>query len=355
MYRFSFFLLNIGMLTACAADRGSDSQSPLVETATIVSADEGDVTKYPGQMEAQTTSEVSFKVSGNIKQMLVKEGEMVRQGQTIATLDDRDFRLQWQATEARYNQVKAECERIFALHEEQAVSDNNYDKAVSGLQQIQSLLDHHKAQLDDCVLKAPYNGQVGKILKQKGELTLPGVPVVSMMSQGVPEAVITLPDKEYLQRQKMVRFTATFHAFPDQVFPLKLQSISAKTTASQQYQARFRLEQASDAITAGMTMIVNIYHRKGEADHRLRVASTALFERDGSSYVYLLDDSTQVISAVPVQVERILRNGEALVHPLTGQLVAGRQVVTSGVHTLVEGQKVSALPHPSTDNVGKII
>ena len=355
MHKVILTLLGLAMLTACAEGPRQANSTPLVETAPLTLATAGHESSYPGQIEAQASSELSFKVTGHIKQLLVKEGEQVRQGQAIATIDDRDYRLQWEATEAKYLQVKSECERIFALHEEQAVSENNYEKAVSGLQQMQAQYNHHKAQLEDCTLRAPYSGQVNRIHRQKGELALPGVPVLSMISHSVPEVVITLPEKEYLQLQEKSRFTASIHAFPGRIFPLKLQSISARSNASQQYQARFRLEQAPKEVNIGMTLVVHILHQQAAENQQLKIASTALFEREGRSFIYLCNDSTQTITAVPVQVERILHSGEAVLIPLNDALIPGMQVVTSGVRTLTEGQEVRPLPHPSEENVGQII
>lgn len=356
MHKSNFTILTLTLLlTACTGKPQTEEQIPLVETTPIVPATTEDVATYPGQIEAHTSSELSFKVNGHISRILVKEGEHVQQGQAIATIDDRDYRLQWEATEAKYLQVKSECERIFALHEEQAVSDNDYEKAVSGLQQMQAQYNHHKAQLEDCTLRAPYTGQVGHVYRQQGELILPGVPVVSMLSQHMPEVVVSLPEKEYLKLGKATCFTATFHAFPGRVFSLKLQSISARTNASQHYQARLRIEHAPKEVSVGMTLTVQIHHRQETATPQLRLTSTALFEREGNSYVYLCNDSTQTITAVPVHVERILRNGEALITPLDEQLVPGREVVTSGVHLLTDGQKVRLQPHPSEENAGHII
>lgn len=355
MHKVHLMLLGLALLTACAEGPRQAASTPLVETAPLTLATAGNESTYPGQIEAQASSELSFKVTGHIKQLLVKEGEQVRQGQAIATIDDRDYRLQWEATEAKYLQVKSECERIFALHEEQAVSENNYEKAVSGLQQMQAQYNHHKAQLEDCTLRAPYSGQVNRIHRQKGELALPGVPILSMISQSVPEVVITLPEKEYLQLQESSCFTASIHAFPGRIFPLKLQSISARSNASQQYQARFRLENAPKEVKIGMTLVVHILHRQAAESQQLKIASTALFEREGGSFIYLCNDSTQTITAVPVQVERILRSGEAVLTPLSDALTPGMQVVTSGVRTLIEGQQVRPLPHPSEENVGHII
>ena len=104
-----------------------------------------------------------------------------------------------------------------------------------------------------------------------------------------------------------------------------------------------------------MTLVVHILHRQAAESQQLKIASTALFEREGGSFIYLCNDSTQTITAVPVQVERILRSGEAVLTPLSDALTPGMQVVTSGVRTLIEGQQVRPLPHPSEENVGHII
>lgn len=334
------------LLAACGSRQQNEALPLPVEIARVESATAGVLTTYPGVVEAQNSSDLSFRQSGKVERILVKEGEPVRKGQEIARMDARDYRLQLDATEAEYRQVKAECERIIALHAEQAVSDNNYDKAVAGLKQITAKLEHHKAQLEDCVLTAPYDGRIGKVYGEPGEMTIPGKPMVSMISNGELEVLISLPEKEYLQRDHISGFTATFHALPGQSFPLSLRSISAKAYAGQLYQARLLLPKIPVELTSGMTLVVNVHHSL-QGDNRLKLPVGSLCEVEGASYVYLYDAESGTVRRCPVRAESMTADGFALITPLSDQIRVGVSIVSGGARVLNDGQAVKPVPEPS--------
>ena len=81
-----------------------------------VRAPEGAVElQYPGHVVAATEANVSFKVAGTLKRVLVSEGDYVKAGQLIAEIDPVDYKVQLSATEAEYAQIKADAERVMGL------------------------------------------------------------------------------------------------------------------------------------------------------------------------------------------------------------------------------------------------
>lgn len=51
-------------------------------------------------------------MSGTIRKIYVEDGARVREGQLLAELDPADYRVQLDATEAEYKQIKAEAETV---------------------------------------------------------------------------------------------------------------------------------------------------------------------------------------------------------------------------------------------------
>ena len=111
---------------------------------------------FPGKLKASSEANLAFRINGPIAEIPVTVGQQIRKGETVARMDSRDYALQLAATEAEYKQVKAEAERVIRLYEKQSVSENDYDKAVSGLQQITAKYNAHRNALADTRLTAPY-------------------------------------------------------------------------------------------------------------------------------------------------------------------------------------------------------
>ena len=97
----------------------------------------GDQTRtFSGVSKAGIETNLSFKVGGTINQLNVKVGDQIGAGQLIAVLDDTDYRLQLDQTEAAYIQAdvqmqngKSAYDRISKLYETGSVSVNDYEQA----------------------------------------------------------------------------------------------------------------------------------------------------------------------------------------------------------------------------------
>ena len=127
-------------------------------------------------------------------------GNFVRKGQVLAQIDQRDYEIQLAATEAEYNQVKNEAERVIALYKKDVVTENQYYKAVHGLEQITAKYDSHKNALADTKLIAPYNGYVQKTYYSARETVGAGMPVVAMIGTATMEVEINIP-RTYMLRE----------------------------------------------------------------------------------------------------------------------------------------------------------
>lgn len=341
--------LLLGLTTACK-ERNQNDQGQLVNVVDVVPSAETGTASYPAKTEAQNTTELSFKVAGTIENVLVKEGDHVSEGQVVARLDDRDYRTQLRATEAEYSQIKAECERVMAMHRERAVSDNNYDKARYGLQQISEKLTHHRNQVSDCVIRAPFSGYVDAVYRQSKETTAPGLPVLSVYSSGGVDVVINIPEREYAQRYDDVTYTATFSSIPGKSFPLDVKSVSAMANANHVYEMHLTLTEQVPDITPGMTAMVEA-KREHAANQGAKVPLGALYTEGQKSYVFLYHKNSATVKKTEVKVERIENNGYAF---LSTSLENGSQVVASGVHHLQDGQKVRVQKSASELNVGNL-
>ena len=325
----------------------------LVDLVEVTGPASSHQTQYPGVTEAGQNANLSFKVMGTVAKVAVQEGTYVRRGQLLASIDNRDYATQLFATEAEYRQVKAECERVIAMHEEQAVSDNDYDKAVSGLERITAKLKNHQDQLADCRLVAPYDGYVGKIFRTVGESVAPGLPVMSLFTSGDTEVVINVPESEYRRILKSASYEATFSALPGRHFPLRLKSTARKASGNQLYQLRLALAEKSADILPGMSAMVFILHKDVEkADDHILVPVGALFSENGQSFVYLYEKESGQVKKTAVLVEKLQADGKARV---TGALQKGDCIVASGVSKLSDGQKVKPLATASDLNYGKLL
>lgn len=309
-------------------------------------------TTFPGKVVASSDINLAFRVSGPILRMNADVGSSVRKGQVIAQIDPRDYEVQLAATEAEYNRIKNEAERITELYEKRTVTPNDYDKARFGYQQIAAKLEAHRNELKDTRLLAPADGYIQERLFEPGETVSAGMPVISMISTGASEVEINIPSSDYIRRDNFDSYYCMADIFPGDTFPLELIGITRKANVNQLYTMRFRLNEGdSDRPGPGMSTMVTIRY-KVEDTQTVKIPLSSLFHSNQRSMVWIFEPASETVSARPVTISQILTDGTAVV---SSGLNAGEIVLSAGVHSVKEGEKVKLLPSVSPTNVGGML
>ena len=343
----------LSIMTSCADKQEKQAQLPSVKVDTVVANGEKSFLQYPGRVKAAQDIDIAFRVSGTIKKIYVKEGVSVKAGQLLAEMDPNDYQVQLAATEAKYKQIKAEAERVIALYKDGGSTPNDYDKAVYGLKQIEALYQHHKDELSYTKIYAPFNGYIQKKLFDTHETVGAGMPILSMLGTGTPEVEIHIPAAEYIRRNLFSNYSCTFDIYPEKSYPLEPIGITHKANANQLYTMRFQLANKNMPMpSAGMNTMVSIYYND-TADHTMQVSSSALLQKDGKSFVYIYSKEEQTVSLCEVTRVRPLSNGKTII--LSNQLKSGDIVVSAGVRTIREGEKVQPITPISPTNIGGLL
>jgi RND family efflux transporter MFP subunit len=307
---------------------------------------------FPGKVKAASDVDLSFRVAGPIAAIHVEAGAFVRKGQTLAGIDPRDYEIQLAATEAEYRQIKAEAERVIELYERNSVTPNDYDKAVYGLQQIAAKYDAHRNALADTKLLAPFDGYVQKLFFVAGETVGAGMPVLSMIDAGAPEVEINIPSSAYIRRDRFESFACEVDIYPGRIFPLDLIGITQKANMNQLYTVRLKMKDGGRQVPSpGMATMVTIRFRPEKSD-LVCIPYTALFSANAASSVWIYDPDSHTVTARHVATHELHADGTVVI---SEGLTAGEIVVTAGVHSLTEGEKVKILPPASKTNAGGLL
>lgn len=349
------FCLIAGILfggVACRHKQLVSKIPQLVKISEVKAFDGSAAVNYPGKIDAASNVKLAFRVAGPIRRMYVSEGQEVRKGQLLADLDPRDYRIQYNATQAEYEQVTSESDRIIELYERGSVSINDYDKAVSARKRVTALLQAHRNALNDTKLKAPFDGYIQNKYFEAPEIVGQGTPVLSMIDKEYLEVKVDIPTGDFIRQGDFKGFYAVADVYPKTKIPLELLDITQGANYNQLFTVRFRMKRDDKQLLApGMSVSVTIDFKPGqEGDVVVPVA--ALFQRRNGSFVWMYDEEHNTVTAIPVSVIRLTKDGEALVH---SELRYGQSVVSAGVNDLKEGQQVKALPPAQASNVGNLL
>jgi multidrug efflux system membrane fusion protein len=172
--------------TESARAQNPPAQAPQavpVSVATVEQRDTAIWSEFSGRLEAVDRVEVRPRVSGQIQAVNFREGDLVKQGDKLITIDPAPFQAavagaeaQVAAAEARVSLAKNDVDRASQLSE-RAISGRDIDQRTNALREAEANLRAARASLDTARLnlnwsevRAPVSGRVGKIEVTAGNL-----------------------------------------------------------------------------------------------------------------------------------------------------------------------------------------
>jgi len=346
-------LLSLLVVVSCASKNDAQNQIFKVHTFTVSEGVSSRTVSFPGRVKASEEMSLAFKVSGKIQSIYVKEGSYVKKGTLLAEIDPKDYKTLLEAADAKFAQVSAEAGRVIRLFNDSVVSANDYDKARYGLQQAEATLEYARRQVDECKMYAPADGYIQKRFFEPASIVGAGLPVIKMLSAGVPKIEIEIPASVYMGVSKFKSCTAKFANNVIEPLQLQIDNIQPKANANQLYTMTFSITSNTSVMPKpGMVAMVDVLYGVSDGSEQdTSVPVGAVFDKEGNATVWTIDASG-CVHAMTVTVKMLDADGMAVIEQ---QLEPGTEIVTAGVHKLHEGDKVEKLERPSETNIGGIL
>lgn len=345
MLRIKSFIA-VALLPLCFAGcRGKEEKAASERLASVYTfSPEGNsdtsLSTHTSVIEEGRSVNVGFKTGGQIRRLTATEGAYVRKGQVIGYLDDTDYKLSLQQLETQYAQLESEARRIEEMHRRQNVSDNDYEKAMSGLAQLKTQLDLTKNKVGYTQLIAPVSGHVVKRYMEEGEMVGAGTPVFKIVDNAGLEAAVALSPSVYSRKDRIVRCVGRSSVTGNNDIPLDIISFIPEGDNNSLFKLRLKVPDAyRDRLLPGMNMRVEITYDSAEGTALNKIPSRALFERNGGAHVWVVNPADSTLSAREVRVVGVPENKFSMVEGVD----ASDEIVAVGVHHLSDGEKVKVI------------
>jgi RND family efflux transporter MFP subunit len=167
---------------------------------------------FSGQTEAHRKSTLTPKVSSTVTRVHVRDGDIVKNGQALVTLDTRDFALRMQQAEAglqaakvQLDSAKLDWNRTKSLLDDKAVPQSQFDMidarykgAQVGVLQAETAVAIGRKALQDATVHAPFNGIIVKRMVNEGEYAsvMPATQLVIIEETDPLDLRIQIPSSE---------------------------------------------------------------------------------------------------------------------------------------------------------------
>ncbi|QZE14837.1 efflux RND transporter periplasmic adaptor subunit [Halosquirtibacter laminarini] len=287
-----------------------------------------------GVIKEQEQMKLSFRKPGPVLRLFKKEGEYVKKGEVLASMDDRDYKLKFQATKYKYGQLSSEVGRLKALYRSHNLADNDYEKAISGLQQLKVMLENDKNALKDMTLRAPFDGVVQKVIVHEGELVSAGMTVYSLVRSNALRVRVSVPYSIVLKSAQLKSAIATSSYYKGHSFPLSFIGSTIKPESNNLYAMWFSIKSTNKVpLVSGMNLQIALKFDV-PADTYIRIPLCSCIHENSHSYVFCYRDG-KVLKRT-IELLDLYRDGYASVYGLSG----GDTLITAGVHSLEDQMNV---------------
>lgn len=200
-------LSDVKKLENAIATLDTIKRAALVSTLTTEITDFYHYVEIQGNVETKQNLILYPEIGGALKSIMVKEGQKVSKGQTIAIIDDSGLSDQLAQLEADAGLAKTTFERQERLWAQKIGSEIQFLQAKTAYAAKSKAVDNLKAQIAKTQLKAPYSGIVDDIITDEGSYVMPGQsPIIRLVnlddmtiSAEIPETFI-----KYVKKGKKV-------------------------------------------------------------------------------------------------------------------------------------------------------
>jgi RND family efflux transporter MFP subunit len=335
----SYFLIVLFVLAGCQA--GNKKKSDKEESITVIVSPakkifSQKVISLSGNIEGDRTVRLGFMVSGKIDFIAVNEGENVRKGMLLSSLDPANYSIARELADIAVNQVQDEYDRLKMMHDSNSLSESDFAKITFGLQQAKVQQKLHTKNLSDTKLYSPIDGVLLRKLAETGEIIAAGMPLFAVSDIRKVKVSAFVPENELhdirIRQSAQVFISSLSRTFEGKVIELA----SAADPASRSFQVRIEVDNPELMIRPGMIAQVKI--TSGTGSELLSIPVEALqHDFNDQTFVYVVDTVQNKAFRSNVSTGKLVNE---YIEILSG-LKEHEAVVTGGQQKLVNGSKVT--------------
>jgi RND family efflux transporter MFP subunit len=371
MTRISFVatstLAGLAMLAACgpqAAIAPTEIIRP-VKTITVGSASLTPSATYSAEIRPRVESQLAFRVGGKVVERLVDIGAAVRKGQVLLRLDPADLQLsanaalaQVAAAKANDDVAQAALKRSQELARQNFISSGALDVATGqanvthaalAAAQATSSLGLNATQYG--ILTADADGVVTALSAEVGQIVAAGTPVLKVSAGTQKDVVFSVSEGAVGALKHGAALGVQLWSKAGVTLPATVRDISAiADPLTRTFTIKAALNDASNAAPLGATatvvMTAQLNSKASAGTEAIVIPLASVVEAKGKTAVWVVEtlNNVSVVKKRTVTLAPTLpaSGADAQVAVVAG-LVQGQLVVTVGVHTLTDGQKVRVL------------
>jgi RND family efflux transporter MFP subunit len=334
-------------LAACNAPAAAPPP-PRPVLSTTVAETTVDPLHLAGQVDARVETPFSFRVLGRLISRPVNTGDVVKKGQTLATIDPLALQLAVRSAQADLASAQAQTANAVGVADRQQTLLKTHattqaqvdsveqarDSAIASQTRAQAALAKAQEELGYAVLTSDFDGVVTTTGAEVGQVVTPGVMVVQVADPTFRDALIDAPDTAATSLKIGDAFEVAAQLDANVRVKGHVREIAPQAdAATRTRRVKIALDDPPSAFRIGSTITAWPVNGVRKA---VRLPASAILMKDGKPFVWIVDPASRRVATRPITL------ADAASDPVevASGLEPAMRVVTAGVHSLTEGQQV---------------
>ncbi len=243
--------------------------------------------RFLGTFEPNKQNVIGSDVAGKLVQLFITEGDMVKQGQVIAKIDDELLQLQLQNAQVNLENQKSDEARYAVLAKDNAIPAVQLEKTKLSVRSAEIQVKQAQKQVKSSTITAPYSGVISKKMVDLGSVIGPGSPLVEITDISTLKLTISVPERDILKFKKGQDVLVTSDIHEGKEFKGKVSSIGVTADKAHNFKIQVTVNNTSqDPLLAGMYGSVSL--NNSQSTKALSVPRSALIGSSKNPQVYCI-------------------------------------------------------------------
>jgi RND family efflux transporter MFP subunit len=323
----------------CGADstetNGGEKGAIPVKTAPVKMMKLAKPVVTSGRLSPQATMKLSFKTGGIIKKIYVNEGDRVKRGARLASLDLEEVQARVGQAENGYDKAARDLKRVENLYKDNAATLEQLQNVRTAFDIAESNRTIARFNLKHSTIAAPSPGRILKQVAEENEMIGPGYPVIIFGSTSTHWVVrCGIGEKDIIRLSLGDGAAVRFDAHPQENFTGTVSEISESIdSASGTYEIELNIKDKGKKLVAGFVARVTISPSRLKEYRVIPIESLIKGEGDRGRVFTVVKNKAR---AVNVEIAFLFENLVALRSGIDDSAL----VVTDGSAYLTDGDMV---------------
>lgn len=314
----------------------TDNRVKLVMTSAVQPQTFKHYVEVQGTLDATQNINVTPRMGGNVTQVLVKEGDNVRAGQTMVITDDATLRQNMAQLRTGYELAKTTFERQANLWSQKIGSEIQYLQAKSQKESMERQMATLQTQIAMSRVTSPISGTVNAVNVKIGEMAAPGAPVVQVVNLSQMKVKARVADSYINSIKKGDPVTVKFPDIDEEIQAKVTFTGQVVNPMSRTFDIEIALANQDKKLKPNLLAIVKV-NDKVKANTLVIDENLVQNTENGDIVYVVVNEGGQTIAKSKKVSKGLSYNGKV---EITEGLNTGDQLVTVGSQDLVDGQTV---------------